>query len=167
MTLPMRSSSSLLIAIVICFLSVTANSVLAQTSKIENSKLRIEVNQNSGAYTIASKDDPKVWITATPAAEVNHRWLHPSDYPKHALNTSPFSDTSGSGTELTVTYSGSSSQPDLIWNLRMPQAADFVEIETRVQNNTQSQITVQGIRVAEGGKTFLSLDGSQSARRAF
>jgi alpha-galactosidase len=165
MTLPMRSSSSLLIAIVICFLSVTANFVLAQTSKIENSKLRIEVNQNSGAYTIASKDDPKVWITATPAAEVNHRWLHPSDYPKHALNTSPFSDDSGSGTELTVTYSGSSSQPDLIWNLRMPQAADFVEIETRVQNNTQSQITVQGIRVAECGKTFLSLDGPQSADR--
>ncbi|HTU43213.1 MAG TPA: PKD domain-containing protein [Candidatus Aquilonibacter sp.] len=161
----MRSSSSLAIATVICLLGVSANSLYAQTSKIENSKLRIEVNQNSGAYTIASKGNPKVWITATPAAEINHRWLHPSDYPKHGLNTSAFSDDSGSGTELTVTYSGSSSQPDLIWNLRMPEAADFVDIETRVHNSTQSQITVQGIRVVEGKDAFLSLDGPQSADR--
>ena len=160
-----RSSLWLVMAIVICFPGVNAHSALAQTSKIENTKVRIEVNQNSGAYKIASKDDPKVWITATPAAEINHRWVHPSDYPKHSLNTSPFSDDSGSGTELTVTYSGLSSQPDLIWDLRMPQASEFVEIETRVQNSTPSEITVQGIRPVEAASSPFSLDGPESADR--
>ena len=161
----MPSRPSVFIAIMICFLGVNANSVLAQISKVENSKLRIEVNQNSGVYTIASKSDPKVWISAAPAAMVSHRWLHPADYPRHALNTSVFSDDTGSGTELTVTYSGSSSQPDLIWNLRMPNAADFVEIEIRVQNNTQSQVTVQAIRAVEASGPAFSLDGPASADR--
>jgi alpha-galactosidase len=161
----MRSTSSLIIAVVIFFLGGDANSAAGQTSKIENSKLRIEVNQNSGAYKITSRDDSKIWFAAMPAAEVNHHWLHPSDYPKHSLNTSQFSDATGSGTELTVTYSGSSSQPDLIWDLRMPQAADFVEIETQVQNSTASQITVQGIRPVEAASMPFSLNGPESADR--
>jgi alpha-galactosidase len=165
MTLLMRSRSPLVTAIVMFVLGANANSAFAQTSKVENSKLRIEVNQNSGAYTIASRDNAKVWITATPAAEIEHRWIHPSDYPKHALNTSSFSDDTGSGSELTVTYSGLSSQPDLIWNVRVPQDADFAEIEIRVQNTTQSQIAVQGIRAIEGSSPAFSLDGPASADR--
>jgi alpha-galactosidase len=160
----MWSRSSRAVATIGC-LVISANFSVAQTSKIENNKLRIEVNQTSGIYTIASKNNPKVWVTAMPAAEIDHRWLHPSDYPKHALNTSSFSDDTGSGTELTVTYSGSSTQPDLIWNLRAPDAADFAEIEIRVQNSTRSQITVQAIRAVEAAGPAFSLDGPQSADR--
>lgn len=137
----------------------------AQSRFIENSALRVDADGKTGAYTIRSKENGRAWMTATVAAEVNHRWLHARDYPKHVLATSSFSDDLGSGTELMVTYSGLAGQPDLIGHLRSLANSGFVEIEVQVKNSTASQVMVQSIRAIEGENSFFALDGPDAADR--
>jgi alpha-galactosidase len=151
-----------------CFLPVIApNPAMADApaAKIENSKLLIEANQKAGTYTIRSKENPRLWLTAALAAEVNHKWLHSSDYPQHEIQQSSFSDDLGSGSQLTIRYGGAPSLPELLCHLRLRAQSAFAEIEVQVRNGTSAQITVQSIRALEGQSPFFALDGPTSANR--
>jgi alpha-galactosidase len=161
----MRSRSSLLRALLLSFLSITQTPAGAQVAKIENSRLLIEANQQSGTYTIRAKNSGHARITASFAAEVDHRWLHASDYPQHEVKASSFNSEIGSGSELTLNYGGRSSQPELLCKIRLQPETDFAEIQITVHNNRPAQITVQSIRAVEGRGGFLSLDGPASADR--
>ena len=165
--------SSLALIIVSCLLSALAPRSAATspaaagsaTSKIENAKLVIDANQKTGAYTIRSQENPRVWLAATVAAQVNHRWLHASDYLKHQVEQSSFTDGLSAGSQLTITYSGLSGQPDLVCNLRLRAQSAFAEIEVQVRNSTGTQLTVQSIRVLDAPSPVLALDGPPSADR--
>jgi alpha-galactosidase len=161
------SRLSFALILVTCFLSAMAPNVAADASpaKIENSKLAVEANQKLGTYTIRSGENPRVWLTGAAAAQVNHRWLHSADYPRHEISQSPLSDGSGEGSQLTIAYSGLDGQPDLVCILRLRAQTGFAEIEVQVRNSTGAQITVQGIRTLEAQGPFLALDGPESAER--
>jgi alpha-galactosidase len=154
--------------IFVTFLFLLAGDSVAAVSpatKIENAKLVIESNQKAGTYTIRSKENPRVWITAAVGAQVNHRWLRASDYPQHEIGESSLTDAFGEGSQLTIAYRGLSGQPDLVCSLRLRQATAFVEIEVQVRNSTGAQITVQGIRVLEAQGPSVMLDGPAPADR--
>jgi alpha-galactosidase len=146
----------------ICLMSVTSSRLLAQ-AKIETAKLAVEADQKTGAYSIRSKENPHSSLTATMAAEVNHRWLRASDYPEHKATTASLNGDAGP--ELTITYSGLSGQPSLVCSIRLGARAEFAEIETLVRNDTAGQITVQAIRTIDAKSPVLGLDGPVTADR--
>ncbi len=155
---------SLVTTFVTCFAFVTTPALAsAEAAKIENSRLVIEANQKAGTYTIRSKENPRVWLTAGVAAEVNHRWLRSADYPQHEIEKSFFNDGLDTGSQLTISYSGLSGQPDLVCSVRLK--ATFAEIEVLIRNQTSSRITAQSIRTLEAQSPFLALDGPASANR--
>jgi alpha-galactosidase len=154
---------SLAMIAVTCFLSLTVPGSAA--TKIENARLVIEAKQKDGTYTILSKEDPRVGITAAFAAQVNHRWLRASDYPQHEVQESSFAGEAGTGSQLAITYSGLSGQPDLVCSVRLPAQAAFAEIEVLVRNSSGAQVTVQSIRPLEAQGPFVALDGPTSADR--
>ncbi|MGB2603369.1 MAG: PKD domain-containing protein [Candidatus Sulfotelmatobacter sp.] len=154
--------------VVTCVLSVVPqNSALAaaSTAKIENSKLAIEADQKAGTYTIRSKENPRDWLTGAVAAQVNHRWLRSADYGQHEIRESPFSDDLGTGSQLTITYSGFSGQPELVCSVRLRAESIFAEIELQVRNTTGAEITVQSIRMLDAKSPLLALDGPVSSDR--
>jgi alpha-galactosidase len=153
---------------VMCSLSVLAGDAAAAVpgdSRIENAKLVIDADHKTGTYTIRSKENPRVSFTAAVAAQVNHRWLRASDYAQHEIKESAFTDDQGAGSQLTMTYAGSSGQPDLVCNIRVRPQSSFAEIEVQVRNSTGTRITVQNIRVLEARNPMLNLDGPESADR--
>ena len=166
-----RLSLALILALCLLFALVTHSAAdvrvesSAATSKIENARLAIEANQKAGTYTIRSKENPRVWVTAAVAAQVNHRWLRSSDYPQHEIQESPSADAPGSGSQLTITYRGLSGQPDLVCSLRLRPQSAFAEIEVLVRNSTGAQLTVQSIRVLDAQAPVLALDGPPAADR--
>ena len=171
-TKPLSRSVISTLIFVMCSLSILAGDAVASARgdsprdlKIENAKLVIEANQKAGTYTIRSKENPRVSLTAAVAAQVNHRWLRASDYARHEIKESAFTDDQGAGSQITMTYAGSSSQPDLICNLRVHPQSAFAEIEVQVRNGTGEQITVQTIRVLDARNFILNLDGPESADR--
>jgi alpha-galactosidase len=168
-----KPSSSLAIMFVTCLLSLPVSDAAAiapptsapAATKVENAKLVIEANQKAGTYTIRSKENPRVSITAGVAAQVNHRWLRSADYPQHEIQESSFTDDLGAGSQLTITYSGLSGQPELVCSLRLRMLTDFAEIGVAVRNNTGTQVTVQSIRVLEAHGPIVMLDAPESADR--
>jgi alpha-galactosidase len=161
----MTTTSKLLPALFFCLLSSTALHAAAGDAAISNSSLEISANQENGTYTIRSRENSRVAMTAAFAAEVNHRWLRAGDYPRHELQQSTYTNALGAGSELTFTYSGAAGQPDLACILRLSEKQAFAEIEVRVRNHTSGEISVQSIRTVEAQGSFLSLDGAPSADR--
>jgi len=151
-----------------CLLSVRvpeSSAAVPGDSKIENAKLVIEANQKAGTYTIRSKENPRVWITAAVAAQVNHHWLRSKDYPQHEVQETPFADELGTGSQLTITHNGLSGQPDLVCSLRLRAQVAFAEIEVQVRNSTGAQLTVQSIRILDGQDPIFMLDGPELSDR--
>lgn len=150
--------------IFVCFLVLGCSAAFAGTGYlIENSALTVSVNERDGSYSIRSKENPRVWLSAGVAAQVHHRWLKGSDYPKHELKQSRVDGSLGEGPELTLTCSGLAGEPDLLLVLRMHAA--FAEVQVQVRNQTGAEISVQGLRAIDAKGGFLSLDGPASADR--
>jgi len=162
----MRATARLHLAIfVLLCIPIAASAVASEASHIENNALIISANQQDGSYTIRSKQNPRVAITAGVAAQVNHRWLRASDYPRHEATQSTFEDALGAGPQLTISYTGLAGQPDLECRLRLFSQPAFAEIEVQVRNRSGAEISVESIRELEARNAFLSLDGPASADR--
>lgn len=134
-------------------------------ARIENAELAIETSPQGDTYTVRSRGNSRVAITARVAAEVDHGWLSSSSYPRHEVRKSSFADELGEGSQLTVTHSGMPGKPDLICLLRLRSKPVFAEIEVQVRNSTSAPVTVQSIRVLEGVEPFVELDGPASSDR--
>lgn len=177
----MRSRRYQLFAVIVLFLFSSLPSTLANAadSRIENGTLVVEISERDGTYTVRSKENPRVFLTAAVAAQVNHRWLRAGDYPKYEARLSSFSDPVGAGSQLTLTYSGLPGQPDLACIVRLGEQQTFAQIEVQVRNTTGGEISVQSIRAVDAlgtesrfsqktrevGHPFLSLDGPEAADR--
>ena len=87
-------------------------------------------------------------------------------YPSHSVSESPFSDALGSGRQLTVTCSGRSGSPDLIYVLQLYTENPYGTIQVRVRNGRGKATSVQAIRSVEAtGDAIINLGGRPSDER--
>src|SRR5215471_3974171 len=103
--------------------------------QLANSELSLRVGARQDTYSVGFPDGTPI-VQARTGAEVDHRWLRSSDYPRHAVKQSSFSDALGSGTELQVTCSGLSAEPDLIYSLRIYAQRPYGTIQVSLRNTT-------------------------------
>src|SRR5271163_5074125 len=120
----------------------------AQSSGEEHA-LQITVNPTDGKYTIAMPASDSYALRAGVGAEVDGRWFHASDYPRHTVEQSQVKGYLGDATDWQVTYSGSKGSPDLIYHLRAYTDEAFGDIQVTVQNTTRKPIHITGIRSLE------------------
>lgn len=99
-------------------------------------------------------------------AEVNDKWIRSNDYPHHQSTLSTFQDALGSGQQLTITFSGLSSEPDLACTLRLYREHPYGTIEVSVVNHTSNTISVQAIREVDAtGEPRVNLGGAEDVDR--
>jgi len=150
-------------AVVLIFVPVVALGAQAPPKQIENSALLVVANPKTGAYTLREKGGP-AHLTGDVAAKVNGRWLRSSDYPKHAVSSSPAE--ADQTPQLTVTHSGLAGQPDIVCAVRLHSDPAYAEIGVTVRNIAKQPIEVQGIRALEIREPrLLELGGPASALR--
>lgn len=143
-----------------------AVSAAAQTSsgKIQNSELAIQVAEASGTYSIHSVRYPAATLTARFGIKVNGHWVFSTQYPRHTLDTSEFSDLLGRVPQLELTNSGLIGEPDLTLYLRL--YASYAEVAAEVHNTTPARITIQGFRLLESaGSPAIDLGSPESSER--
>ena len=124
------------------------------------------VVHNDGAYEIQTGVGGHCIFHARVAAEIDHKWIKSTDYPKHEIAQSNFEDALGHGRKITVTSSGLPRLPDLAYTLAIYKGRDFGVLEAEVQNHTDNPVTIQSIRSVEAdGSRIIDLGGVQSADR--
>lgn len=148
-------------------LAVASLPALAQeSSSINNAQLSVRVRAQDGAYEIRLQGNERPVIVARVGAEVDHRWIASSEYPRHQAASSSFNGPLGTGHQLSVTFSGLSGKPDLVCILRVYDERPFGEVQVRLRNGAQGGVTVQAIRVLDAiGEPRIDLGGAEAADR--
>ena len=133
--------------------------------QLTNDELSLTVNAQEGSYELTLHDGQPV-LRSGVAAQVDHQWLRPSDYPRHQASESTFEDDLGPGREVTVTCSGLDGKPDLMYVLQLYNQRAYGTVQVKVQNSAGKEVTVQAIRSVEAmGEPILNLGDGQSADR--
>jgi alpha-galactosidase len=128
--------------------------------------LSVVVQPGDGTYDVRSGNGGKSILRARVAAEIDHKWVKSTDYPKHEISQSNFEDALGHGKKVTLISSGLPKLPDLAYTLAIYEGRDFGAIEVEVQNHTGNAVTVESIRSVEAlGNPSIDLGGPQSADR--
>jgi alpha-galactosidase len=161
--------ASLLMA---CMLIPVENSVAAsappKASRIVASiaGLSVVVQPADGTYEVETAPGGANIIHARVAAEINHKWIRSTDYPKHEISQSSFEDALGHGKKITVAASGLPNSPDLAYTLQIYDGRAFGTIAVEVQNHLGNPVTIQSIRSVEAvGNSIIDLGGAPSADR--
>lgn len=143
----------------------TTSNVPVNTTSF-NAEVTFAAHQSAGIYTVRSAAFSADVLTARFGAKVNHRWLYSTEYPRHGVLDSSFTDEFGGGKQITLISSGLAGQPDLLCLLRVHSDHPFADIEVRVRNSTGKLLKVQAIRVLAGmGQPILNLNGPDAADR--
>jgi alpha-galactosidase len=150
-------------------LAVTAGTLMVAlqcvAQQLMNNELSLTVNAQEGSYQLSLHDGQSV-LRSRVAAQVDHRWLRSSDYPRHQASEFSFQDDLGSGRQVIVTCTGLDGQPDLVYGLRLYEQRPYGTVQVKVQNSTGKEVAVQAIRSVEAvGEPILNLGGAQSADR--
>jgi alpha-galactosidase len=145
--------------------ALTLGAVPCPAQQLTNGTLLVTVNRNEGSYQFGPIGNQPT-LQANIGALVDHVWLHSGSYPSHSVSESPFSDALGSGRQLTVTCSGLSGRPDLIYVLQLYTQNPYGTIQVRVRNGTGKATSVQAIRSVDAtGNSIVSLGGLPSDER--
>jgi hypothetical protein len=133
--------------------------------QLTNDKLSLSVDAKDGTYQLAVRGGQLVFTSGV-AAQVNHQWLRSTEYPRHQVSESTFSDELGSGRAITVTNSGLPGKADLMYVVQLYDQNPYGTLQVTVRNTTGNEVTVQAIRGVEAlGEPLLNLGGHAFADR--
>ena len=128
--------------------------------------LSVVVQPSDGTYEIQTGIGGHSVIHARVAAEIDHKWVKSTDYPKHDISQSTFEDAIGRGKKITVVSSGLPNIPELAYTLQIYDGRTFGVIAAEVQNHTGKSATIQSIRSVEAiGNKIIDLGGPETADR--
>lgn len=163
MPLPcLRLCTLLLWAVVAFFFTPFAYSADVE---LRNEGLLVRISAD-GSYTIAANGSVSPAIRARVSAEVDHRWITSTDYSKHAISDSNFTDTLGRGHQAIVRCTGLPQRPDLIYTIRVYETQPFGDIQVQVENYSGQTLEVQNIRSLEAtGEDILNLHANPGSDR--
>ncbi len=145
--------------------ALTIGAVPCRAQQLTNDALSVTVNGQDGSYQFGPIGSQSS-LQASIGALVDHTWLRPGSYPSHSVSEAPFSDSLGSGRQLTVTYSGLRDSPDLILVLQLYTQNPYGAVQVRVRNKSTKATSVQAIRSVEAvGDPILNLGGHAADER--
>jgi hypothetical protein len=155
------------IAWIACLVLGTGLPAAAQPGvSLHNSVLSVTVQPAEGVYEIHSGSLKEAVLIAQVGAEIDHHWVRSGGYAQHHVMESAFTDALGAGHQITVTYSGQPSAPDLICVLRLYDDRPSGDLEVTLQNTIGRTVTVQAIRSVEAaGKQAVNLGASGAVTR--
>jgi alpha-galactosidase len=140
-----------------------AASVSAQ--KAENNALTVSVNSKDGTYQVATRGSKPIFTSRT-GMQLDHQWTRSTDYPRHEVTESKFSDELGSGRSITLKNSGLTDKPELIETIQVYDSAPYATVQLQIGNATQKSFELESARVIDAtGDSPLDLGGSAAADR--
>jgi alpha-galactosidase len=164
-------TATLFIAITCVLIMVEAclgSSTPAQDSEVNvrTEGLSVVVRPSDGTYEVQTGVGGHSIIHARVAAEIDHKWIKSTDYPKHEISQSNFEDGLGHGKKITVISAGLSNLPDLAYTLQIYDGGAFGVVGTEIQNHTGKPLTIQSIRSVEAvGSKIIDLSGAEKSDR--
>ena len=152
--------------LLMAWLLILVSSAMAAQVIADPQGLSVAVRASDGTYEIQTGADAHGVIQARAAAEIDHKWIRSTDYPKHEISQTTFKDALGHGKKITVTSYGLSNLPSLAYTLQIYDGKAFGAVEVEVENRTANAVTIQSLRSVEAiGDKIVDLAGPRIADR--
>ena len=167
-TLHLIQTASLCIVCIVILVEgcLGSDPVSASELSAHSEGFSVSVQSNDGTYEIQEGTGGRRIFSARVAAEIGHKWVRSTDYPKHEISQSNFEDALGHGKKITVFSSGLTDFPDLTYTLEIYEGRAFGTIEVELQNHTGNPVTVQSIRSVDAtGNRIIDLGGAPNTDR--
>lgn len=128
--------------------------------------LRVDVDAKSGSYTVYSAAISGAVLSASPAIQVDERWISAKDYPHCEAYSAKVSGTLGDAEESTMHCSGTDQVPDLLLRVRTYAELPFGEIEATTRNSSGRPMRIQAFRLVQAeGPEVIHLGGDPNNDR--
>ena len=101
-----------------------------------NDRLSLSVNAKDGTYQLALHGGQPIF-TSRAAAEIDHEWLRSTDYPRHVVSESRFTDDLGSGQTITLTNAGLQGKPDLILVMQLYDQTSYATVQVTLKTRQE------------------------------
>lgn len=125
----------------------------------------VSVNTSDGSYSILDPATKKPVLTSQVGIQVDHHWYRSTDYPKHSLLRENVSTELGQATQVTVSNTGLSGRPDLIYSLALRADPPSVTVTVKVHNPGPNSVSVESIRSVEAIGPYADLGASDASDR--
>ena len=143
-----------------CFSQITPSPT------IQNHALTVSLKSKSAAFAVSATGLDTPVFAARVGAEVDHKWIWSSDYPKQHVIESAAKNQLGAAHKIEVDLSGAAGKPDLSYTLELYDELPYGAVQVKLRNVDSSPITVQDIRVMDMiGTTQVDLHGPESSDR--
>jgi hypothetical protein len=138
-----------------------------RAQQLTNSSLAVTVQAQDGSFQVATRAAAnRPVLSARAGAQIDHQWARSNEYPQHRAAESTFSDSLGTGHQISVTSSGLQGKPDLVYTVQLYDQRPYATVQVEVQNHTGKAVTVQAIRSVEAiGQPVIGIEGRESADR--
>jgi hypothetical protein len=138
-----------------------------RAQQLTNSSLAVTVQAPDGSFQVATRaaaNHPV--LSARAGAQIDHQWVRSNEYPQHRATESTFSDSLGTGHQISVTSSGLQGKPDLVYTVQLYDQRSYATVQVELQNHTGKAVRVQAIRSVEAiGQPVIGIEGRESADR--
>jgi alpha-galactosidase len=163
----LRSSRNHWLGLCLCGFAALAFPAASRAAvSLHNSQLTVAFNPHNASYVIRAVGLEAPVLESRVGAEVNHRWVRSSDYPRHEEAESTFQDALGDGRQATVTFTGLSSEPDLICILRLYDELPYGTVEVKVVNHTSQAVSIEALRSVDAvGSPRVNLGAPENSER--
>jgi alpha-galactosidase len=132
----------------LCVILLLQVGALAQ-DKLGDSALRVAVDAKNRTYSVYSAAISGAVLTASPAIQVDRRWISSKDYPQCEVSNANVSGPLGNAEESTMRCSGNPQNPDLLLRVRTYSQLPFGEIQVTARNSSARPVFVQSFRLAQ------------------
>src|SRR6202000_40584 len=116
--------------------------------KIENGALSVNMSSNDGSYSVASRGGQTIFTSRT-GVQLDHVWTRSTDYPRHEVSESKFSDELGSGRSVTLKNAGLADKPDLIATIQVYENAPYATLRLEVENHAKKTFELAAARALD------------------
>ena len=117
--------------LLMAWLLILVSSAMAAQVIADPQGLSVAVRASDGTYEIQTGADAHGVIQARAAAEIDHKWIRSTDYPKHEISQTTFKDALGHGKKLPLLRTDSRICPASHIRCKFTMAKPSVRLKSR------------------------------------
>jgi hypothetical protein len=161
-----KQSFSIVCALVLASIIANPSFTNGQVSPLQNRWLTLSVRPSDGCLELRGAALGAPVLAARVGAEVDHKWLLSTEYPKHQIMASDFHDALGQGRQLQVSFSGLAGKPDISYLLQLYNDRPYGAVQVQIENTGREPVSIQSVRMMDVvSNPRVNLGGPEDADR--
>lgn len=161
-----KQSFAVVCSIMLAAIVASAGFANGQALPLQNRWLTVSARPSDACLELRAEGLGAPVLAARVGAEIDHKWLLSTEYPKHQIMASDFHDSLGQGHQLQVSFSGLAGKPDISYTLQLYNDRPYGAVQVQIENTGREPVSIQSVRMMDVvSEPRVNLGGPEDADR--